>query len=123
MGAPFGANVTQWSRGEYPGATQTQDDLSVMTSYGFGFVDDDHGGSLANATLVVDPENVFEWGIISEPTDVDTFQFTVGGGHFELQVGSFAGRPNLDVQVSVLNSRGNVLATLIRRIAPALCWP
>ena len=112
MGAPFGANVTQWSRGEYPGATQTQDDLSVITSYGFGFIEDDHDGALATATVVADPTNVFEWGIISEPTDVDTFQVTLSDGLFELQVGSFGGRPNLDVQVSVLNSRGNVLTTV-----------
>ena len=68
MGAPFGSNLVQWSKGEYDGSTNTQDDLQVITRdrNGFGFRDDDHGNDIATATPldVTDNINVSSWGII-----------------------------------------------------------
>ena len=32
LGAPFGKRVTQWSNGDYTGATSSQEDLDVITN-------------------------------------------------------------------------------------------
>lgn len=37
MGAPFGRPVTQWSKGEYKGANNTEDDLAIITNSANGF--------------------------------------------------------------------------------------
>ena len=41
MGASYNKPITQWSKGEYADANNTQDDLSVMLNYGVGYRLDD----------------------------------------------------------------------------------
>ena len=56
MGAPYlgdDENLTQWSKGDYYGANNTQDDLAVITgNNGFSYNTDDHGNSAATATAL-----------------------------------------------------------------------
>src|SRR5215210_4250208 len=55
MGTGYYKAITQWSRGEYAGATQTQDDLIVMQTFGAPARADDHGDDITSAsTLVAD---------------------------------------------------------------------
>ncbi|MFC1695157.1 hypothetical protein ACFL1C_03370 [Pseudomonadota bacterium] len=94
MGLPYYKNVTQWSKGEYPGANNLQDDIAVIAT-ALGHIGDDHGDSTANATALVieangdilvsspelDPDNVLTQnkGIIDDRNDVDWFYLDVGG--------------------------------------------
>ncbi len=115
MGAPFSANVTQWSRGEYANSTTTQDDLAIITRVrnGFDFKADDHGNGLASASNLelTSPTTVFDWGIVSRDNDVDVFQFETGTGDVELTIKAFQENPNLDISAELLNSVGDVVAT------------
>ena len=43
MGAPFFANLTQWSDGDYPNSTFVQDDLAIIRELNFvEFREDDN---------------------------------------------------------------------------------
>lgn len=98
MGAPWSddgspsslqEDVTQWSRGEYPDANNTQDDLAIITgiSNGFGYRDDDKGSTLATASnLRFVGDVVFDEGIIGRNTDEDWLSFTTSGGPVTLDV-------------------------------------
>jgi len=112
MGVGYNRELVQWSKGEYPGATTTQDDLQIITTLnGFTYRTDDHGNGIANATaLVVDGTSVYGDGIIERRTDVDCFRFTTTGGNTLLNVNPFYLGPNLDILVTVYNSAGSVIA-------------
>ncbi len=114
MGAPFNKNLTQWSKGEYSGATTTQDDLVIITkpANGFGYRADDHGSSTATATMLTDVDgSIFEWGIIEQNTDLDFFEFTTGAGTVLFDIHPFGENPNLDIEAKLYDSGGSVLST------------
>ncbi|MEN1706450.1 MAG: zinc-dependent metalloprotease family protein, partial [Planctomycetota bacterium] len=52
MGAPFGRQLTQWSNGDYPGASRSQDDYAIIisSSNGIDAIPDDHGDSPFSGT-------------------------------------------------------------------------
>lgn len=82
MGSPIIYNniVSQWSKGEYPGATNTQDDLAIITSQnGFDYRVDDHGSSTGTAddVSITDVHHATASGIIERNTDLDYFKFYV----------------------------------------------
>lgn len=124
MGAPFDANLSQWSRGDYANSTNTEDDFDIITrpANGFGFRADDYGSSIADASdLNVDPDGptedpaddftVSQWGIIERNTDVDMFKFTTGDGPVTFNINAFGERPNLDILARILDGAGNVVET------------
>lgn len=115
MGAPFGENLTQWSKGEYTGATNTEDDLVIITSTqnGFGYRADDVGNTIANADFINEttPTSAFDWGFIGTPADVDFYRFDVGEGAFSISVLPFQGRPNLDILANLYNADGDIVAS------------
>ncbi len=114
MGAPFGKNVVHWSKGEYAGATTTQDDLAIITSNanGFGFRPDDFGNAIATASPITrNGGDVFQWGIVGHPTDVDFFRIDVGSGNLNLLLRPFRENPNLDISAVLYDSAGNVVLT------------
>lgn len=73
MGVGYYRAITQWSRGEYAGANQTQDDFAVMRTNGVVPLTDDYPES-APAALSA---GVSRAGIISSRTDVDVFKITL----------------------------------------------
>lgn len=130
MGVGYYKNVTQWSKGEYPDANNTQDDLAIIDGK-LGYRTDDHGDTRASATPLfingsggvvasnpaLDPDNVlFEnKGVIDTSTDVDVFSFVSGAGDINLTVNpawdAFY-RPtnhrgaNLDIDIELQNNSG-----------------
>ncbi|MEY3910996.1 MAG: hypothetical protein RLY37_464, partial [Verrucomicrobiota bacterium] len=105
--------VNQWSKGEYMDANNsTQDDLVAIanTFSGVPLVADDHGDTLANAT-VAPGLSVTGGGVISSASDLDLFKFTAGRGNIVItpKVSLFA--PNLRLQIRVLSSTGAILGT------------
>jgi len=132
MGVGYYKNVTQWSKGDYPDASNTQDDLAIISAR-LGYRTDDHGNSINNATelviqadgtvTVTNPENdqnntnPSNKGVIETRTDVDMFSFATTGGQIALNVkpawegfntGSYRGS-DLDVKVTLFNSAGGTL--------------
>ena len=113
MGAPFQANLSQWSDGDYDGATNLADDYAYITSRGFGFRNDDYLTSVSSPhVLDVENNSIFEWGIIENQHDADYFQFSTGFGEVSISVKPFGQDPNLDVAMVVYDSEGEVVATV-----------
>ena len=115
MGAGYYYPVTQWSRQEYFQANNTdQDDIAIIGAFGngndFGVRTDDHGDGLATSTMLT-TEQVSVAGVISTPADVDVFSFTSPNGtNVSFVVDVAAVRPNLDVEITLRDASGTVLA-------------
>ncbi|MEO0413477.1 MAG: tandem-95 repeat protein, partial [Verrucomicrobiota bacterium] len=115
MGAPFSSTITQWSNGDYSGATETEDDLSQITTYnGFTYKADDYGDSIGVATSLNaagDTGFTHTFGTIERNTDSDFFQFYAGAGSANIQIEGLASDSNLDILAEILDEDGNVLFT------------
>jgi len=116
MGAGYYKTVVQWSRGEYDEASNTEDDLHIITTEsGFGYRPDDHGDAMASASALRDSFGttvVSAAGIIERNTDLDFFSFSINvGGTLELDIDPFHRSPNLDVLAKVYDSLGSVIAS------------
>ena len=133
MGNSYYNNVSEFSKGEYPGANQPQDDLAIIASK-LTYRPDDHGNTLATGTPLqvaadgtvdasnpeIDPYNLLPQnkGIINNAADVDVFSFSAGAGPLTLTVtpawDAFqrADRrgANLDVSLELRDSAGNLIA-------------
>ena len=112
MGDSYRKAVTQWSRGEYPGANNGQDDLAIIASY-LGWVADDYVGTTATtATLPAGTtrSGQISWGV----GELDAFKFSLTTTR-TMNIQSWewfqAVDPNLNMRVRVTNASGTVLIT------------
>jgi len=108
MGVGYYQNRTQWSKGEYAGSNNQEDDLAVIRSNGLAYRGDDYGNTPATATDL--PVGELE-GFVTTPADVDCFRVLAGAG-----AASFSAKPNdlganLDVSLELIDSAGTVLQT------------
>ncbi len=110
--------VGHWSKGEYSGANNTEDDIAIITNTrnGFGFKADDHGNTTGNATALVSDAsgNVSansNKGLIEQRTDKDVFSFTTSGGNVEFSIDPYPYYPSLNIQARLLNSSGQQVAS------------
>jgi PKD repeat protein len=111
MGAGYYQPVTQWSKGEYPGANNLQDDVAVIHAAGTPLRPDDYPNAIASAApLGGDPGAVSQTGLIERNTDLDVFGFVSGGGAAQFSVTPDTLAPNLDVLLKVLDAGGNTVA-------------
>ncbi|MFO0944027.1 MAG: cadherin domain-containing protein [Pirellulales bacterium] len=155
MGSGYYTNVTTWDNGVYfassngaAGANYGKgpNDLTVMTGYGFGFVPDaeaDSLGSAGNLGSSIDfnagVNNVSQFGVITQGSDVDIFRFQTGTGLVSLNFNPYITQTfvnssgtysetiesslfdsnnwsnnqgaNLDISATLYDSLGNVIAT------------
>jgi hypothetical protein len=111
----------QWSKGEYTGATETQDDLAIITKnlpYREDDIPDARALVVASGGQVSSVDNR---GQIARNTDSDTFTFTIGsgGGRATLVVDRieyFAGA-YLDVDAEIQNASGMTIAQSNDKVA------
>ncbi len=131
MGTGYNRNVSQWSKGEYYQASNTQDDLATMGGK-VGYRTDDHGGTAASATALVitggtnivatTPEDdpgggsLANKGVLERNTDVDVFSFVTGSGPVRLAVnpwimasGTRGG--NADISIELYDEGGGLVAS------------
>ena len=110
MGAGYLQPLTQWSRGEYDDANNSQNDLAVIASAEnkVHIARDDHGNDFRTATpLRTVPDQPIEVdGLISSSSDKDVFSFEFGGGVVNLQIEGARLGSNLDIQATVLDRDG-----------------
>ena len=89
MGAPFGKPYVQWSRGEYPGANQPEDDIAKVTAK-LGLLADEAGDDFATATTLDLP--VSNSNALIGYGDTDTYKFTLNSsGTVDIKVISLLG--------------------------------
>ncbi|MDO5308289.1 MAG: choice-of-anchor Q domain-containing protein, partial [Planctomycetia bacterium] len=98
MGAPYGAAITQWGKGEYVGATNTQDDIAIIASV-VGFREDNVGDTIETASALDDyyvPIDINTYDpkagtyyvneYIIDRNDYDVYSFTSHGGSYVVDV-------------------------------------
>lgn len=111
MGVGYYKPVVQWSKGEYAGANNAQDDLAVMANYGVTIRPDDAGNTVATATALSGSGLLSGVGRIERRTDVDVFSFSTGAGPITVGVvPTNPHEPTLDAQARLLNGAGGVVA-------------
>lgn len=131
MGTGYGRNVSQWTKGEYLNASNTQDDLATIAAK-TGYRTDDRGNTAGTAQPLVvsggtsiisttpenDPTNTnpANKGVIERNTDVDVFSFSTGAGTVSLNAnplvqpaGTRGG--NLDILLELYNQSGSLVAS------------
>ncbi|MBO9203751.1 MULTISPECIES: Ig-like domain-containing protein [Niastella] len=115
MGVGYYVSLVQWSKGEYANASQTQDDLAIITSstYGIGYRTDDYGNTItAAAPLTVNTAGaVSNAGLIERTGDVDMFAFNTTGGNLSLTFTSNAAYPDLDILATLHDANGTAITT------------
>eukprot|EP00798_Chlamydomonas_sp_ICE-L_P025967 gene25967-11652_t len=111
MGGSSNRGVSHWSKGEYAGANNLQDDIAQIQR--FLAPTFDHGQEPASATLLssgtqgsVDVEAA---GIISTRWETDYFKVDHGGGSISVSLLGSDVRPNLNAQLSIRDVFNNVL--------------
>ncbi|MFM9002000.1 MAG: PKD domain-containing protein [Opitutia bacterium] len=109
MGVGYSKDVVQWSKGEYTNASQTQDDLAVIATY-LPFVTDDHGDTLAAASVLPD-NNLDAGGVIRRGTDLDLIKIGCGRGALSVTSKVSNQSPNLRMKLELLDDTGAVLKT------------
>jgi hypothetical protein len=114
MGVGYYKNLTQWSKGEYANASNTEDDLSIIVSNNdVDYRDDDVGETLASARYleIAANDSVSNEGIIESTGDVDAFRFTTTGGLAALTFHAALTGPNLDILAELVDvGTGTVVA-------------
>jgi hypothetical protein len=133
MGVAYYVQVTQWSKGEYPDANNTQDDIAIIAGK-LTYRPDDHGNSMSTSIMLAvdpdgtvwssnpedDPDNIYpeNKGVTGQAADVDFFAFDHAGGAISFTVApaweAFAASmrgANLDIQATLYDSLGHVVAS------------
>lgn len=135
MGVGYYTNVTQWSKGEYSDANNTQDDLAIIASE-LSYRSDDHEDILfekATPLVIVNDTDIDSLGRVTDPSwslaenkgviedhsDLDLFTLDIGAGtinltvtpaHYEIYPSYQKHRgSNLDIQLRLLNAQGEVI--------------
>jgi autotransporter-associated beta strand protein len=115
MGVGYSQTLSQWSKGEYPSANNTEDDLNIIASNNndVDYREDDYSSTYATSAWldVASGGVVFNEGIIEIPGDQDAFRFSTSGGNLSLNINNASYNPNLDVKTEIVSSAGDVIAT------------
>ncbi|WP_431219476.1 hypothetical protein [Leifsonia xyli] len=111
MGVGYEQPVSQWSKGEYPGATNTEDDVAIIARAA-PLRSDDHGDTRERATALAPGKTVN--GVIASEADADAFTFTGAGTVTLTAAPALAAGSNLDIELTVLDANGAVVATVDR---------
>jgi PKD repeat protein len=114
MGVGYSRELVQFSKGEYLGANNKEDDFAVMQSNGVAFAADDFGGTLATATALTGTAagglNTFDvQGLVETPSDIDVFKFSASAGTVTINARPFERSPNLDMLVQLRNAAGAII--------------
>ncbi|NEP50707.1 MAG: hypothetical protein F6K65_18630 [Moorea sp. SIO3C2] len=112
MGEGNDKNLTQWSQGEYTGASNQEDDLDIITGQnGFGYRLDDYSNQQSSAAaLSFNDAQVETYGIIEQNNDIDWFQFNSTTGNIALDIQPFERGANLDILAKLYNASGQLIS-------------
>jgi hypothetical protein len=100
MGVGFYQPLSQWSKGQYAGASNLEDDYRVMSDHGLKLrADEDNNEETTSRTLTASKSI---GGIISNPEDIDYFQFTpTTTEDYSIAVDGATFSPDLDLRLSL----------------------
>jgi VCBS repeat-containing protein len=119
QGAPFGIDLTQFSNGDYPDSTNTEDDLlKISQASGVDYRSDDYSDNLNNPESI-DISNIDQngetaslLGIIGDRNDADFFSFTTDfDGDYDINITGSVRDSNLDILAKLYDSGGQEIAS------------
>jgi PKD repeat protein len=110
MGNSYYRTVTQWCKGEYLNANNTEDQLAVMQNYGAPLTSNTYGATLASATPI-SAVNFPVVGTIMTRSDGDVFRFNTGAGAISLTAAAISPEANLNLYVQLFDAAGTTLQT------------
>lgn len=115
MGLQSGRPVSQFSRGEYLGANNYEDDFAVMVQNGLPFRLDDVTNLRKDAPRLKQKQNGVRStaeaeGIIGTASDRDVFSLLAGPGTLTARVDPAGSAPNADLMLTLFDRKGNVLS-------------
>ena len=105
----LGGPLSQFSKGEYDGATNREDDFAVMQTYGLNLRADDVGDTIDLALPLASGSP--HRGVIEKAGDTDVFLVSAGAGTLTAQVKPAARAPNADLVLTLLDKSGKVVAS------------
>lgn len=105
MGSSYRKPVTQWSRGDYPGATNLQDDLAVIAAHGAPPRADEAGSTVETAAA----RSGSGAGYITSDEDVDVYAVGRCEGTLSVSVRPAEVSPDLDLRLRLLDATGSVV--------------
>lgn len=118
MGQTLGrTSIGQWSKGEYAGATNTEDDLAIIAAGGAPARADDYPDASGTPFNLGSPatsgNNAFvRRGVISTDADTDWFTFNRGcSGPMLVKATGIGYGATVDLKLTVTNAAGTVIAT------------
>jgi hypothetical protein len=102
MGVGYGRPVTQWSKGDYTGASNHEDDLAAISSGGAALQPDEAGGTTTTATRP-------PWGTayITSNADRDVYALGTCSGLVSVAAEPAVLSANLDLELTLLKSNGS----------------
>jgi len=109
MGVGYSKAISQWSKGEYSGANNKEDDFTVLGQNGLALRADDHGNTTATAAALSLGTAVN--GVYASDSDVDMFRIDLSAGTFNFAANAVTAGGDLDIRLQLLNSAGTVIAT------------
>ena len=112
MGSAYSRAVSQFSKGEYTGANQKEDDFAVINSNGLPLRTDDHGNTVTTADALGAKASYGVSGVVSGRGDADMFAISLPCTRDLTVNASGIGRQSaLDLRLDVINSAGRTVAT------------
>ena len=116
MGVGYYKPLVQFSRGEYSGANNKEDDFVVAQTFGLPLRLDDFGSDINKATPFVDFNsggitNGSMDGVIESMLDSDVFAISAGPGPLNATVIPAMRSPNTDLVLTLRDATGVVLAS------------
>jgi PKD repeat protein len=114
MGTGYYCDVVQWSKGDYTGASNTEDDLAMIRAR-IPLRSDQHGDDILRATPLGGTSPTGS-GIIERTADADLFSFSTAAGPITLTANPAQVSPNLDIGLSLFDGAGNLIANTVNQI-------
>jgi len=105
MGSSYSRNLTQWSRGEYTGANNTENDLTIISSGGAPLMADDVADAVAKPLAANSVS-----GLLDHTGDVDGYSLSAGTGTLSASVSVATLGADADTSLELVDSAGVVIA-------------
>lgn len=108
MGVGYYEPISQWSKGEYAGANNTEDDLAIITSYGLSYRADDFGTSIGTAPALAGTA-ISTNGVIAHTDESDFASFQTSAGTVQVGAVVWERGANLHLALALYDSGGVLL--------------
>ena len=110
MGVGYYRGISQWSKGEYADANNTEDDYAVVGTHGLALRADEAGDTNGDAATLTVGTPVS--GVIAAESDTDVYRVDVGAaGNYTATASAAPTGGDLDIKLDLLDSAGAVVAS------------